>query len=392
MGHSKMPRVALLVETSRGYGRGLLQGIIHYARLHGPWSFYITPGDFEQALPAMEQWGGTGIIARIETPQVARAIRASGLPVVCLDYSPALAATGKMKWEVSEVHPDPVASINLAVDHLLQRAFKRLAFAGIADRIWSEQRQAAFTRRMGEQGYPSFVYKPPKAKRDRQWGREQEILGDWLKGLPKPIGLVACNDDRGRQVLEAALAVGVLVPDEVAVVGIDNDEVLCELSMPPLSSVVLNTDRGGFETARLLDGLMAGRIRRPRKLVVEPLWVVTRQSTDALGIDDREVAAALRFIRQQRNRPLGVEDVLAQLHVSRRSLELRFQKALHRSVHQEIERVHLEWAKQLLTETDMSLPHIAQKSGFSTASYLGQVFRKRFGETPVRYRKRIACG
>ncbi len=389
---SEMPRVALLIETSRGYGRGILQGIIRYTRLHGPWSFYITPGDFEQALPAMKQWGGTGIIARIETPRVARAIRATGLPVVCLDYSAAQAAMTELPWEISEVHPDPVASINLAIDHLSHRAFKRLAFVGIPDRIWSEQRQAAFLRRVGRQECPGFVYRPPKAKRDREWGREQEILGRWLKDLPKPVGLVACNDDRGRQVLEAAMAAGVHVPDEVAVVGVDNDEVLCELSTPPLSSVMLNTDRGGFQIAELLDGLMSGRVRGPRRLAVEPLRVMTRRSTDALGIDDREVAAALRFIREHRDRPFGVDDVLKEIPISRRSLELRFQKVLHRSVRQEIQNVHLQWAQQLLAETDMALPNIAQRSGFSTASYLSQVFRKHCGETPSQYRKRVAGG
>ncbi len=388
----EMPRVALLVETSRGYGRGILQGIIRYTRLHGPWSFYITPGDFEQALPAMEQWGGTGIIARIETPRIARAVRATGLPVVCLDYSAAQAAMTETPWEVSEVHPDPVASINLAIGHLSERAFGRLAFVGVPGRIWSEQRQTAFVRRAGREGCPVFVYRPPKAKRDREWGREQEILGRWLKGLPKPIGLVACNDDRGRQVLEAAMAAGVHVPDEVAVVGVDNDEVLCELCTPPLSSVMLNTDRGGFQIAELLDGLMSGRVRGPRRLAVEPLRVMTRRSTDALGIDDREVAAALRFIREYRDRPVGVEDVLNRISISRRSLELRFQKVLRRSVRQEIQSVHLQWAKQLLAETDMSLPNIAQRSGFSTASYLSQVFRKHCGETPSQYRKRIAGG
>jgi len=384
------PRVALLVETSRGYGRGILQGIIRYARLHGPWSFYITPGDFEQALPAMKQWGGTGIIARIETPEIARAIRATGLPVVCLDYSADQAAMTETPWEISEVHPDPVASVNLAIEHLVGRAFKRLAFVGIPGRIWSEQRQTAFAQRVKQQHRSSFIYKPPRAKRDRRWDREQEILGQWLKDLPKPVGLVACNDDRGRQVLEAAMANGVQIPDEVAVVGIDNDEVLCELSTPPLSSVMLNTDKGGYQIAELLDGLMSGRVRGSRQLTVEPLWVITRRSTNALGIDDREVAAALRFIRENRGRPFGVEDILQEIPISRRSLELRFQKTLRRSVRQEIQNAHLEWARQLLAETDMALQNVAQKSGFSTASYLGQVFRKRYGITPSEYRKRIA--
>ena len=386
---AKLRKVALLVETSRGYGRGLLQGIIRYARLHGPWSFYIHPGDFEQALPEMERWGGTGIVARIETPEIARAIRAAQLPTICLDFCCKQAAHTDEDWQLSEVHPDPVASVNLAIEHLLERGFQRLAFVGLPDRIWSEQRQAAFCDRLQRAPCACVVYEPPRAKRDREWGREQEILAAWLRELPKPLGLVACNDDRGRQVLEAALAAGVQVPDEVAVIGIDNDEVLCELSTPPLSSVALNTERGGFETARLLDGLMSGNIRKPQQILVEPLWVVTRQSTDVLGIEDREVAAALRFIRQHAEKPIGVKEVLAHVPISRRALEIRFRKTVQRSIQQEIQRVHLERAKRLLAETDLATDKIAAHSGFSTASYMGQVFQKCINLTPSQYRTHV---
>jgi LacI family transcriptional regulator len=386
-----MHKVALLVETSRGYGRGLLQGIIKYARLHGPWSFYIHPGDFEQALPEMKRWGGTGIIARIETAKVARAIRATGLPTICLDLSGKQIEPCGANWSPSEVHPDPVASVDLAVSHLIDRGFQRLAFVGVPDRIWSEQRQAAFTARLAREARDCIVYQPPGSNRHREWGREQEVLAQWLRGLPKPIGLVACNDDRGRQVLEAALVAGVQVPDEVAIVGIDNDDVFCELSSPPLSSVALNTERGGFETARLLDGLMSGTVRKPQQILVEPLWVVTRQSTDVLGIDDRDVAVALRFIRQHGDRAFGVKDVLAHVPISRRSLEIRFRRAVGRSIQQEIQRVHLDRAKRLLAETDLATDRIADQSGFSTASYMGQVFQKWLDLTPTQYRTHVRC-
>lgn len=386
---AKTPRVALLIETSRGYGRELLHGIVRYARLHGPWSFYITPGDFEQALPKMKQWGGTGVIARIETPQIANAICKLNLPVIGLDLSggdyPKLVKAGR----ISEIHPDPVAAANMAADHLLERSFTQFGFVGFEGRIWSQQRGEAFVGRIQREGHSCAVYQSPTRSRQVEWSREQKHLSEWLKSLPKPIGLFCCNDDRGRQVLEAAMAAGIRVPDEVAVLGMDNDDLFCELSDPPLSSVALNAARGGYEAAKLLDGLMSKRIRKPRQILVEPLWVARRQSTDVLAIDDREVAETLRFIRERAGQPIQVEDVLGASHISRRSLELRFRKTIGRSIHDEIQVSHLERAKQLLAETDWPNDRIAAAAGFATGSYMGQVMRKCMGMTPAQYRTHV---
>lgn len=382
------PRVALLIETSRGYGRQLLRGIVRYARLHGPWAFYVTPGDFEQALPKMERWGGTGIIARIETPAVARAIRATGLPVIGLDLSERQLRAGSPWANTSEVCPDSPAAARMAADHLVERGFLHFGFVGIPGRLWSRARQRGFCERLGELELPCEVYAPPARRGQSEWSVEQQAMAQWLRSLPKPVGLMACNDDRGRQVLEACQAAGLRVPDDVAVVGMDDDELLCELAGPPLSSVALNAERAGYEAAELLDGLMSGRVKQPRRIVVEPLWVTTRQSTDVLALADREVAAALRFIREQADRPIQVRDVVREVGRSRRSLEIRFRRAIGRSVHAEIQRVHLERAKRFLVETDLPTPTIAEASGFGSASYLGMVFRRRLGMTPSQYRTR----
>lgn len=382
----KTPRVALLIETARGYGRELLHGIVRYARLHGPWSFYITPGDFEQALPKMKQWGGTGVIARIETPKIADALCKLNLPAIALDLSaedyPKLAKSSR----ISEVHPDPVAAAKMAANHLLERSFTQFGYVGFERRIWSQQRCDAFVDRIRREGHCCAVYRSPSRSRDAEWSREQKHLSQWLASLPKPIGLFCCNDDRGRQVLEAAMAKGIKVPDEVAVIGMDNDDLLCELCDPPLSSVALNASRGGYEAAKLLDGLMSRRIRKPRQILVEPLWVARRQSTDVLAIDDAEVVEALRYIRENSGQPIQVEDVIGAQQISRRSLEIRFRKAIGRSIHEEIQLSRLERAKQLLAETDWSNDRIAAAAGFTCGSYMGQVLRKCIGMTPAQYR------
>ena len=209
----------------------------------------------------------------------------------------------------------------------------------------------------------------------------------WLQSLAKPVGVMACNDVRGRQVIEACLEAGLRVPDDVAVLGVDEDRLLCELANPPLSSVVLNLDRAGYQAAELLDGLMAGRLQPPQRILAEALWIIPRRSTDVLAIEDRHVAAAVRFIRDHCREAIAVGDVVSQANISRRGLEIRFQHVLGRSIRQQIQRVRLGWSQRLLVETNLSAEKIAHACGFSSLSYLSSVFRRELGTTLTDYRR-----
>lgn len=384
---SGIPHVVLLIETARGYGRDLLRGIVRYARLHGPWAFHITPGDFKQAVPRITQWGGTGIIARIETPEIGRALLATRLPLIALDLSEPQRTPPSPLAAVSEVSSDSRRAAQLAAEHLLDRGFRHYAFVGIAGRVWSSRREQGFCERIRAAGFEPHLYAAPQRRREWEATQEQAWLAAWLRRLPKPVGVMACNDDRGRQLLEACREAGVQVPEEAAVVGVDNDELLCELADPPLSSVALNTERAGYEAAALLEGLMSGRSRKPRHIVTEALRVVTRRSSDHMAWEDAEVAQALRFIGEHAARSIRVPDLVQRLAVSRRSLEIRFRRLVGRSIQEEIQRVRLERARQLLVESDLPLPAVAEASGFAAPSYLAQVFRKHFGLTPARYRR-----
>lgn len=391
----KALKVALLIETSRGYGRGLLRGITKYSRLYGPWQFHLTPGDFEQIVPKMKDWGGNGIIARVMDEKTLNIILKLGLPAVLLDVPdvPLLRKKVERTGNCIEMMSDSIGASRLAAEHLFEKQFKNFAFVGYADQVWSKIREEAFTECVREAGYDVNIYQMPVHKGvPVRWEKEEPILMKWLSSLPKPIGLMACNDQRGRELLEACELAEIAVPEEIAVIGVDNDELLCELSYPSLSSVLLNSEQGGYLAAKAIDEMMRGNPSPFERIIVSPLRVMERRSSDIVAIEDPDIAAALQFIRTQPSNSLTIRQVVESIAISRRALELKFKKELGRTILQEIQMVRLERAKRLLQETDLSVPQIAEIAGFTTGSYFIQVFRTETGMTPAKYRLGIRRG
>ncbi len=381
---TRTPHVALLIETSKGYGRGLLQGIGQYVVENGPWSLTFEPRDLFSSPPAwLRTWRGDGIIARLSTPTLARAVLRLGVPVVNLSSAlPAL--------DVPRLEADTDAVADLALSHLVERGFRRFGFLGDTASFpaWSRRMGRSFLRAVRATGYRCELF---RGSMNRSWHRDQGALGRWVASLPKPIAVLAVNDARGERLLAACRRLDVAVPDEVAVLGYENDELVCTLATPPLSSVVPNTTLVGYEAARLLDQLMA-RTAPPGKHVLTfvPLSVATRQSTDVQAHTDPLVAQALRFIRENASGGIQVRDLLPQVHVSRTTLDLRFRQALGRTPHDEILRVKLERACDLLAQTQLKTLAVAEKAGFRHLEYMGVVFRRKLGLTPGQYRKRFA--
>jgi len=373
--------VALLIETSNGYARGLLNGIIAYMREHESWSVYLGEHRRGDDPPRwLRRWRGDGVIARIENDRIASAVVDSGLPAV--DVS-AARKVRSLPW----VETNDRAIAEAAARHLLERNFRQLAYCGDDRFNWSRWRSEHFQRLAGEAGVACSVYKP-SARARHDWDATEDEIGQWLLSLPRPVGVMACYDIRARHVLDACRRVGLAVPDQVAVVGVDNDEFLCNLTDPPLSSVAPDTRRTGYEAAALLDRLMSGREKhRGQGIFVEPLGVITRRSTDVMALGDKEVSAAVHFIREHACDGIAVKDLLDEIPLSRRVLEGRFRKLLGRTPHDEIARVRFERVRQLLRETQLTLAEIARRSGFRNAEYLSTAFRKEFGMSPNVYRK-----
>lgn len=382
------PRVALLVESSRAYGRGLLHGIAEYVRLHGPWSIYLAERGLGDAPSAwLQDWSGDGIIARIENRKIARVVRDLKVPTV--DLRALLTDLG-----VPRIVTDDAEVARMGFGHLRERGFRHLAFCGYVGADYSDNRSESFARLVEAAGFACHVYRPERpayaagteAREQQGWTAEAEVA-QWILGLPKPIGIMACNDIRAQQVLTACRGIGLAVPDEVAVLGVDNDEVLCDLADPPLSSIVPDTHGIGFEAASLLGRMMGGECVSDTLRTIPPLRVITRRSTDVLAIDDRAISHAVRFIREHACDGITVGDVLADLPYSRSVFERRFVKIFGRSPKAEILRTQLERVKCLLAETDLPLKQIAAKTGFLYPEYMSAAFKERTGQTPGQYRR-----
>jgi LacI family transcriptional regulator len=380
---SPMPsrkKVALLVETSNGYARELLQGVRAWQREHGAWAIRLSEHGRGTAVPRwLRDWRGDGVIARVENRRIAAALQAARLPVV--DVSAALART-----PFPRVATDSQAITLLAAEHLRAQGFRHFAYCGDARFLWSVRRSEFFRAQVRAFGGTCALF--PSRPRAGGNAAETEIaaIARWLERLRKPVGVLACYDVRGQQVLEACKFAGWAVPAEVGVIGVHNDELLCELCDPPLSSVVPNARRAGYEAAALLARMMAGeKIARTTRLI-SPLGVSARPSTDVVTVNDGPVAAAVRYIREHALRGIGVADVLRAVPMSRTLLERRFQRMLGLSPGAHILKVRIEHVKTLLATTGLPVGAIAERAGFEHSEYLSVAFRRETGLTPTKYR------
>jgi LacI family transcriptional regulator len=374
-----VPKIALLVETSNTYARGLLQGVVSYVHEHGPWSIYLAEQSRGQRLPTwLARWKGDGVIARIENASVATTVKKLRAPAVDMSAARLIPS---LPW----VETDDVAVARMAAEHLLDRGFRHFAFVGDNHFNWSRGRELTFVHLAQEAGYDCSV-RHLSTHPSQEHQASLERIGAWIASLPRPLGIMAAYDPLGKHVLDACRHQGIQVPDEVAVIGVDNDEVFCTLAEPPMSSIVLDPYRTGYAAATLLGRMMAGERIHGEGHLFPPLRVAARRSTDALAIEDRSLAQAVRFIREHFRDGISVKDVLKGIPLSRRALESRFAKVIGRTPHAEILRVQLNQVKILLRESGLTLEEIAERTGFAHVEYLSTVFRQKEGMPPSRYR------
>ena len=376
-------RVAVVIEASNAYARGLLAGIHRHVREHDPWTVFLPEhGRGSPPLEALAKWVGDGVLARIETESTAKAFeklrRKLEIPVI--DVSAA-----RLVADLPYVETDDAMIATVAADHFFERDFRHFAFLGDDRFRWSDNRCRAFGEVVTAKGHDVAVFS--HRRRKTAPADDDEAVEAWLARLPKPVALLACYDIRGRQAIDACRRAGIAVPDEVAVLGVDDDEVLCGLASPPLSSVMPDAIGAGRLAAELLDQLMRGGQLKRSEWLLPPLGIITRQSTDVLAIDDPLVVAAIRQIRDHACNGIKVTDVARDLKTTRRVLENRFTKRVGHTPHEEIARVQFRRVEHLLLETELSLAAIAARAGFKHTEYMTVAFTKRHGMPPSRWRQ-----
>jgi LacI family transcriptional regulator len=368
--------------------RKVVSGIMTYAQQRGTWNVCIPESHSDQSLDCLLAGRWDGVIAGFDDPHGPELLRMA---------VPLVGVGGGYGWyrpdaNIPYVGTDNTAVSRLAADHLLERGFVHFAYCGYhptpVNRC-SRKRAEAFCEAVGRGGYACATYNAPNTASDT-W---EKICGDlvaWLTQLPHPTGIMACNDSRARQILEACRMAGLRVPEDVAVVGVDNEEAICLFTDPTLTSVDQGSQRSGYEAASLLDQWMESGPVTPGKRSVQPVGIVARGSTEILATTDDELAAALRFIRDHACDAIGLDDVGRAAGANNATLRRRFRSVLGRTVHEEIQRVRVERAKQLLVSTDWPFKQIARQSGFCSVQYMSTRIRQATGHTPREYRHRYA--
>lgn len=383
------PKIALLVETSRSYGRDLLRGVALFARTRTNWSLLHQEMTIDATLPGwMTESAISGTIARVDNHTIDSLSRLH-VPIVdvrCRRQFPG----------VPQVETDDRAVAKLAFEHLWDRGFRRFAFCGFQFAHYSEARLKFFQEFVACANCPLSIYESPGQKDTALTFIEQsglvdsKAISEWLSKLDRPTGLFVCNDIRGQQVLNVCRSLSIAVPDDIGIIGVDDDDAICPLTDPPLSSVKPNAEQVGYRAAEILFDVIHGQAAPTATEFVAPLKVVQRLSTEVNAVEDREVARVCRFIREHACKGINVNDVAEFTTLSRRQLERRFRAEFDRTPHEEITAVQVARVQQLLRETEMTLEQMTPLAGYSHKESLSAVFKRETKETPGEYRARVA--
>ena len=377
-------KVAILMLVNKEYDRQMIAGISKFAIENDRWSVYLED-DARAKIPAKGQWRGHGIIADLDDRAIARTVARLRIPVVGLG---GFSEKSLVPRNIPYVASDSDVIGRIGADHLLACRMTRFAFCGVrknAYNSWSVIRERAFVKRLAAFGFDCSVYRGRQSTA-RKWESLQDGLVEWLDNLETPLGLMACDDVRARHIVEACHSLGRRIPDDVAVLGVDNDPMMCMLSTPPLTSIEQGTFRIGYLAASLIDRMMRSNRKVPRWTIVKPVGVIERQSTSVLHVANDDVRRALQFIRNNVRTGIQVMDVARHVDLSRTKLEGLFARFVGRSTHEEIRNIRVTVAQQLLVQTSLPLRVIAEHAGFGSEQYFSTAFRKLIGVTPGNYR------
>jgi LacI family transcriptional regulator len=378
----KLPQIVLMVEPLGEYVQGLLRGITQYSNTKGPWVFCREPGKHEGTLPQLDLAKADGIIAKIPNTAGARKKLPQSVPTILIGYREIIP-------EMPQIFGDTEAIGKVAAEYFLNKGFRNFGFCGFDEFHWSRERGRSFKSLIEEKGYKVSLYRNLKGAKRKLWQLEQQDIAAWLKTLPTPVGILACNDDRGQHVMSACKLAKLRVPDEISILGVDNDKFVCGLTYPQLSSIALGTERAGYEAAELLAKMMQRNKFINKSIMARPTHVVTRQSTDIIAAEDPLISDAINYIQKHTNTDISVDDVAAAAMASRRSLERKFRRQLNKSIYDEIRRLRVNRIISMLLETDLTIAQIGLALKFKDLTHIGRFFKEETDLSPLEYRRKF---
>lgn len=377
-----MIKVILLIDCASEFDRKLLRGMVRYSKENGPWLFYRMPSDMhldqsreEWVVKWAKEWNADAIIGRWNENQL-HLLENLNIPIV-------LQNNKSRSNTYSNLTGDYEGTGRMAAEYFKKKLFTDYAFFGVKDLIWSEERCVGF-RNTVEAGHGNFY----SFEEDPITGDDRRKLILWLKSLPQRTALFCCDDAHALLLTETCRMIGRRIPEDIAVLGVDDDDLLCEISDPPISSIQLDVEQGGYITCKYLHQQITGEVRKPFNISISPLGVKERNSTLIHNVSDKEVKKILRYIDENYNKEIGVSDILQLIPLSRRSIEMRFKKATGMSIYQYLLGVRVEHFAYLISTTDRTFMDIAYEVGFRDLINVSRVFRKYKGCSPMEYRSK----
>lgn len=382
-----MIKILLLTDFSSGYGRSLLEGVVRYAREAGPWVFYRMPlyyrelhGD-EGVVRWAEEWGADAIIAQLTDVDL-NVLNRLDIPIIVQNYK-------ERCHGLSNLTGDYYGTGVMAAEFFIRKGYKAFAYYGFTDTVWMRERGEGFRDAVSEKGYPVYTFDDGRQLSDGQWNFDAERVSRWLLDLPKPIALFACDDYYALQITEVCKMYNIDIPGDIAVLGVDNDNLLCNISDPALSSIELDVENGGYEVGKLLHQFIEKKITAPADVIIKPVRIVSRGSTERFAVSDKYIGQVLSYIDENYCNPLSVDDLIRIIPYSRRVLEKKFKSETGMSVYQYIQQQRIEKFAALLITTDLPLTEAAAGAGFPDYKNVSRIFVKMKEMTPLQYRKRF---
>lgn len=383
-----MAKILLLTDFSSGYSRNLLKGIVRYSKEVGNWSFQRMPLYYRMlygengVVEWAKKWQADAIIAQLTDVNI-ELLNDLNIPIIVQNYRDRNKA-------VSNLTGDYFNTGVMAAKFFLNRGYRNFAFYGFKGAIWSRERADGYSHEIEKQGYKLAILENDNKDRE-EWSYNHTVLGNWLQSLPKPVALFACDDHFALQISETCNVYNINVPDDIAILGVDNDDLLCNISDPPLSSIVLDVENGGYNAGKLLHQLITREITEPFNIVVNPLIIERRKSTEKYAVSDKNIRTILNYIEKNYANHLSVEELVKQVPLSRRVLEKKFKEETGESLYQYIQNYRIDQFTRLLITTDYSLFEAALQSGFENYKNVSRIFRKYKALSPAEYRKRYKC-